>query len=520
MCGCGATPTVGAAAAAVSSNKPDEILPGENIDCFAKRVDSDNKAPEGPPPPGKIANTSLTASLDLFVDETFDLTPNSPMPALSWKISFDGNEGVPSGMGPNFNPAQGSLKGPIKDGFADKNYRVLVTAVAASGATIDSREFNFFPKKSSKDETIKFVFPYSPNGRITCAFGPRKPPAAGASSMHKGIDISQPASTPGNILSAADGTVIRCGPAKGFGNWIMIEHRDAKYTVVATTVYGHMNEIYVKVGQKVSAGQKIALEGNAGIGSAAHLHFEIHKGAWGNPVDPAPYLSGTVPTVSATDSNGTATAFEDKTRTNTGMTTREAAPSADNKCPDRPANQPGDPGQPPLSSEPPTVPVNPSSADVQNIIQQALDEDAALDTEDKKILMFMAKIESRFIPTAKNKSSSATGLFQMLDKTAERYFNIIGKPATLQNRTDPYLATKAQIAFYKQEQRRYWDEFNSSGKTRLAGKTLSSEASTRLGSLNKGEFIYGVCHHDGVGSGVANKDLGGVAYWRQKIREG
>lgn len=499
--------------------KPSEIMPGENIECYMKRAQDGVKNSAAEKIQNKIDNTALVSDLSLAVNDAFRLTPGSTRTASLWTATINGSSLSSILPELNLNPSTGAINGTIAESRANKNYQILVTASDSAGV-IDSREFNFFPKYGGKDDTIKFVFPYTPNGVITCAFGPRTPPARGASSDHKGIDISQRSSELGYILAAADGQVVKAGPASGFGNWVVIEHNDAQGRLVATTVYGHMNEIYVKVGQKVAAGQKIAKEGNAGIGSGAHLHFELHKGKWRNPVDPVPYITGTFQ-IAGNNLPGKygepdPSTFGPVTNQNTGMTAIEATSTV---CPDTLPNQPGSPGQPPLAPEPPNVPTSPSTAEVQAIIQQALNEDPDLTDEDKKILMFMAKIESTFNPRAKNPRSSARGLYQMLDKTAVKYFGIIGVPATEENRFNPYYATKAQIQFYKREQVKYYNEFKNSGGTRMAGKKLSPEAAARLNGLNKGEFVYGICHHDGVGSGVCGKDLGGVAYWRKRIRE-
>lgn len=503
--------------------QPTEILPGENIDCYAKRAGTNGKNDVAEKVENKIDNTSIATDLEGNVSEQFKLTPNSNRTATVWKIKINGEIQHANSISiQNLQFSNGLLSGKVSRDYLNKQYTILVIAEDSAGE-IDSREFNFFPKaqESKSTDTIKFVFPYSGNGRVTCSFGPRKPPAPGASSMHKGIDISQPGSSLGYILSAADGTVSKCGPASGYGNLIVIEHRDKSGNLVATTGYGHMNEIYVAVGQKVSAGQKIAKEGNAGVGSAAHLHFELHKGQWGNPVDPIPYLNGqfavagnNLPNQNGVPDEATYAVINNSKR---GMTTMESD-KVNTNCPNELPNQQSVPNTP----EPPQVPINPSTEDTQLDILQALDEDAELDEEDKKILMFMAKIESNFKPTAKNPVSSARGIYQMLDKTAIKYYADVGIPATQANRENAYYATKAQIEFYKKEQRRYWLEYQSSkdsANPTIAGKRIDDTINNKYRNLSKGEFIYGLIHHDGVGNAIAGKDLQGLDYYRRKIRE-
>ena len=114
-------------------------------------------------------------------------------------------------------------------------------------------------------------------GTFTSGFGPRW------GSFHSGVDIANAPGTP--ILSVMDGTVIDSGPAQGYGNWIRIKHDDG-----SMSVYGHMQSLDVAVGERVTAGQKIAGMGSLGFSTGSHLHFEIHPDGT-NAVDPAPWLA-------------------------------------------------------------------------------------------------------------------------------------------------------------------------------------------------------------------------------------
>jgi hypothetical protein len=510
-------------------------LPGENIDCFVKRAPEAGKDDVAEKIINKLDNTSLTSDISGNVNQQFKLTPGSTMTPNIWKIFTDGEPGTPPGL--SFNGGNGSLSGTVPLDKRNINYKVEIKAFESETVLIDSRQYNFFPKTVEKGEDVKFVWPMAPKGRVTSSFGPRRPPADGASSVHKAIDISLPGSDLGDILAAADGVVVKAGPARGYGNRIVIEHRDANNKLVACTLYAHMNEYYVTVGQRVSAGQKIAKEGNAGIGSGAHLHFELHRGAFGNPVDPLPYINGNhivaqnnLPGVSGEPDPASFTTIS---VSNSAMTAKEAAGI---KCPTELPSQFGT-TQPPASSdqpsssvnggqgsdqsasEPPLVPLssNAKIAAVQQEVLRALNEDPSLTESDKKYLMFCAKIESGFKADAANPTSSARGLFQMLDKTANAYYTRIGYPKpTIEQRNDPYLATKAQIEFYKREQKPYYVEFKSRGT--LANKQLAPEVSSRYQNLTQGEFIYGLLQHDGVGNAVKGIDLQGVDYFRRRVR--
>ncbi|MFD4180500.1 M23 family metallopeptidase [Rhodococcus sp. NPDC058514] len=114
------------------------------------------------------------------------------------------------------------------------------------------------------------------SGTLSSGYGPRW------GAHHGGIDIAAPIGTP--ISSAADGEIVSAGPASGFGLWVRVRHDDG-----AVTVYGHINEFVVHVGQRVAAGQQIATVGNRGQSTGPHLHFEVWD-ANGNRLNPSQWL--------------------------------------------------------------------------------------------------------------------------------------------------------------------------------------------------------------------------------------
>lgn len=115
------------------------------------------------------------------------------------------------------------------------------------------------------------------DGAFTSGFGPRW------GAFHAGIDIANAVGTP--ILAVMDGTVIDSGPASGYGQWIRIKHDDG-----AISVYGHMVTLDVGVGERVTAGQKIAGMGSLGFSTGSHLHFEILPDG-SSAVDPVPWFA-------------------------------------------------------------------------------------------------------------------------------------------------------------------------------------------------------------------------------------
>ncbi|GAA4749045.1 peptidoglycan DD-metalloendopeptidase family protein [Amnibacterium soli] len=107
-------------------------------------------------------------------------------------------------------------------------------------------------------------------GPITGVFGPRPDQPAGANLFHRGTDIAAGFGTP--IYAAHAGTVSYAGWFGTYGYWIEIDDGDG-----IQTGYAHIRPggIFVRVGQRVSAGQNIASVGSTGAATGPHLHFEV-----------------------------------------------------------------------------------------------------------------------------------------------------------------------------------------------------------------------------------------------------
>ncbi|WP_370627591.1 murein DD-endopeptidase MepM [Sodalis sp. CWE] len=85
---------------------------------------------------------------------------------------------------------------------------------------------------------------------------------------HQGVDFAVPIGTP--VLAVGDGEVIVSKRGGAAGNYVSIRH-DRQYT----TRYMHLKKMFVKPGQKVRRGDRIALSGNTGRSTAPHLHYEM-----------------------------------------------------------------------------------------------------------------------------------------------------------------------------------------------------------------------------------------------------
>lgn len=132
-------------------------------------------------------------------------------------------------------------------------------------------------REAAAAEALRPLFVLPASGNYTSGFGARW------GTLHGGVDIANKIGTP--ILAVADGTVIDSGPASGFGMWVRLLHGDG-----TVTVYGHIDQTMVQVGQKVMAGDQIATMGNRGFSTGPHLHFEVHLGG-DQKIDPIGWLA-------------------------------------------------------------------------------------------------------------------------------------------------------------------------------------------------------------------------------------
>ena len=119
-------------------------------------------------------------------------------------------------------------------------------------------------------------------GSLVGRFGPERHPKWGTVTINNGIDIETEIGTP--VRSVAKGRVDYTSEDFGtYGQMIIVNHGDGYYTL-----YGHLSEIGVSVGQEVAAGQVIGSSGDSGSLKGPVLHFEVRKG--GTSLDPEQWL--------------------------------------------------------------------------------------------------------------------------------------------------------------------------------------------------------------------------------------
>ncbi|MFT6330890.1 MAG: murein DD-endopeptidase MepM/ murein hydrolase activator NlpD [Bermanella sp.] len=118
-------------------------------------------------------------------------------------------------------------------------------------------------------------------GWLSSYYGVRKDPFTGRPAMHKGIDFAGKEGE--DVIATGAGVVTWSGSRYGYGNLVEIDHGNG-----LRTRYGHNAELTVEVGDVVTKGQGIALVGNTGRSTGAHVHYEVLKN--GQQVDPLPFI--------------------------------------------------------------------------------------------------------------------------------------------------------------------------------------------------------------------------------------
>lgn len=135
------------------------------------------------------------------------------------------------------------------------------------------------------DQTIPYLWPLVTDSyRLTSPFGWRIHPITHIRMWHAGMDIADNIGSP--VTAAADGTVTFAGWRFGYGNLVEIKHAQG-----FLTRYGHLSKPLVRPGQKVAAGELVALSGNTGRSTGPHLHFEVHRN--GTVLNPYAFIKDT-----------------------------------------------------------------------------------------------------------------------------------------------------------------------------------------------------------------------------------
>lgn len=300
---------------------------GESAECYLGRAGNsgNDQAPIGENP-DKIETISIPVRCDLSVDT--QMKPTKGTPSVASGCVTPGNFlwirlGPPNGTAytdPNAEYAgnsfgggavlmgsDGKFSGAYDSTGLGKTFAFVVVMYCEHPTgtfdyqgkkwkELDRKPYKQTPVECKPGMGIKFIHPL-PGSVVTskCSVS-RKNPATGVVRPHKGCDFAYAGGRVGPVLASADGEVCFAGVQNGYGNIVIIGHKDAAGKRVCITKYAHLASIGVSVGQKVAAGDKIGVEGNTGIGTGNHLHFEIRGGtSQGDQVfDPLEYIGGSM----------------------------------------------------------------------------------------------------------------------------------------------------------------------------------------------------------------------------------
>jgi len=170
----------------------------------------------------------------------------------------------------------------ISEGFDEKHKEWFFALVEILPLIDPSSEFDpdkFIIPEIINNPDIPSIWPAS--GVVTSEFGEVR-----ITHIHQGIDIANNIGTP--VRATANGTVIAVGTSGNFGKRIMIYHGTDEKGNTYVTLYAHLSELKVEVGEKIGQGDLIGLMGNTGVSTGTHLHYEIRLN--GTPVNPRSFL--------------------------------------------------------------------------------------------------------------------------------------------------------------------------------------------------------------------------------------
>lgn len=133
------------------------------------------------------------------------------------------------------------------------------------------------PSRAPPPPTRPGKVPPPVRGRLTSGFGVRTHPVTGRTDMHEGVDLAVPVGTA--VRSPYGGRVVKVDEDAHLGVHVVVEHRGGY-----RSVYGHLSEASVRVGQRLDASAVLGRSGNSGRSTGPHLHFALYR--HGEAVDP------------------------------------------------------------------------------------------------------------------------------------------------------------------------------------------------------------------------------------------
>ena len=135
---------------------------------------------------------------------------------------------------------------------------------------------SLFTQDSARRKLVPTILPVQA-GWHSSNYGWRIDPFSGQQAFHEGIDFLADQGT--GVHAAAGGVVVYSDFHPQYGNMIEIDHGND-----LVSRYAHASKVFVKTGDVVLSGARIAEVGRTGRATGTHLHFEVrHRGVPQNP---------------------------------------------------------------------------------------------------------------------------------------------------------------------------------------------------------------------------------------------
>jgi murein DD-endopeptidase MepM/ murein hydrolase activator NlpD len=185
------------------------------------------------------------------------------------------------------------------DGQSLRSGRVLSAEFESNGKLHQALWFQEPGQKGSyyrpNGDSLRHAYLSSPVEftRVSSGFAMRLHPILNSWRQHHGIDFAAPTGTP--VRAVGDGTVEFAGTQSGYGNIVIVKHRNNQ-----ETAYAHLSRVDVKTGQSISQSQTVGAVGSSGWATGPHLHFEFRvNGEYHDPSTIAQQEGGVPITASA-----------------------------------------------------------------------------------------------------------------------------------------------------------------------------------------------------------------------------
>lgn len=214
--------------------------------------------------PGRMINETLNSTNDELTNIEHDVEEK--------KQSF--GERFKSGVSGLWNAVKEGVTGFIKNGSSGSTTTTSTTTASSSSYKL------FFDEKNrvgggeigiGKGRNNYYSFSTNSSALSDVNFG--RTLEGGISSPHKGIDILVNDRLNREVKSTTKGTVVYVGRSPIYGNMVQIRDDNGMYHM-----YGHLSSIMVSVGDTVTVGTTIGIEGSTGQSSGSHVHYEVGSG--------------------------------------------------------------------------------------------------------------------------------------------------------------------------------------------------------------------------------------------------